>query len=44
MFVLMIVIEAEVEQDRASIGNVPSNYSESVCVPEFDEKFLNHGK
>ena len=35
---------SEVEQERNSLCNVPPNYSESVCVPEFNEKFLSQGK
>lgn len=30
------------QEDKASLGNVPPNYSESVCVREFDTKFLSH--
>ncbi|KAK2170118.1 hypothetical protein LSH36_4g08022 [Paralvinella palmiformis] len=38
------ILQKEVEQDRATLGNVPSNYSEPICLPEItDNKFTLAG-
>jgi hypothetical protein len=34
---------AEVDKERASLENVPSNFIESVCMPEFDDFFQQGG-
>lgn len=40
---MYIPIKAEVDKERASLENVPSNYIESVCMPDFDEFFQAGG-
>ncbi|XP_029841949.1 protein c-ets-1-A isoform X1 [Ixodes scapularis] len=37
------ILQKEVEKERASLENVPSNLYESVCVPELDEFFQQGG-
>ncbi|KAJ8316355.1 hypothetical protein KUTeg_006369 [Tegillarca granosa] len=37
------ILQKEVAQERASLCNVPSNYSEPVCMPEFGEQFVQQG-
>lgn len=34
---------AELDKERTSLENVPSNYIESVCMPDFDEFFQQAG-
>lgn len=29
----------EAAEERASLSNVPQNYSESMCVPEFADRY-----
>ncbi|XP_060081460.1 protein C-ets-1-like isoform X1 [Ylistrum balloti] len=36
-------LQKEVAQERASLCNVPPNYSEPVCMPDFGEHFLQQG-
>ncbi len=40
---IYFVFKAEVDKERASLENVPSNYIESVCMPDFDEFFQQAG-
>ena len=39
----MFVSSAEIDKERTSLENVPSNYIESVCMPDFDEFFQQAG-
>ena len=40
MIFFFLLFSAEIDKvERASLENVPSNYIESVCMPDFDEFF-----
>jgi hypothetical protein len=39
-----IFFPTEVEQDMSTLSNVPSNYSEPICLPEINDNKFALGK
>ncbi|XP_050415765.1 protein c-ets-1-B isoform X2 [Patella vulgata] len=38
------ILQKEIAQERALLCNVPQNYSEPVCVPEFGERYVQQNQ